>query len=89
MGKDRTIGYTITGDGYIRIFMPTHPFATKKGYIMEHRLVMEKYLGRYLHPTEIVHHINGIKSDNRIKNLKLFSSKGKHLNLHLSMAYQF
>lgn len=59
--------------GYVLIYMPQHPFATDS-YIREHRLAMEKYLGRYLKPTEIVHHKNGIKNDNRIKNLELISS---------------
>jgi len=58
---------------YIYCYARGHPFATKQGYVMEHRLVMEQFIGRYLKKDEVVHHINGIKNDNRIENLKLFS----------------
>lgn len=57
--------------GYIRVYMRDHPFATKHGYILEHRLIMEQYIGRYLFPWEHVHHRNKIRDDNRIENLQL------------------
>ena len=71
-------GGKILVDGYIYIYSPTHPNKTKNGYILEHRLVMEKHIGRQLLTTEVVHHINGIKTDNRIENLILYSSCGEH-----------
>ena len=63
-------GKYIDDKGYVRILDPEHP-SNIKGYIYEHRAVMEKYVDRYLNSWETVHHINEIKSDNRIENLFL------------------
>lgn len=70
--------------GYICVYSPSHPYRTKEGYVMEHRLVMEKKLGRYLKPTEIVHHKDGDKSNNRISNLEYIQTKGEHVRRHFS-----
>ena len=73
--------YKVKNSGYILVYSPKHPFKNSSGCIFEHRLVVEKYLGRYLTKNEVVHHKNGVKDDNRIKNLELINKK-KHSKLH-------
>lgn len=68
--------------GYIRTKLPTHPNATKRGYVMQHRLVLEHHLGRYLTPTEQTHHKNQIRDDNRIENLQLCANSTEHNLIH-------
>lgn len=75
-------GRNRASNGYILIYKPKHPFATKAGYIAEHRLIMEKYLNRYLTKEEVVHHINEIIDDNRIENLMLFDNSIEHTKYH-------
>ena len=55
--------------GYIYVSVDKHPRASKRGYVFEHILIVEKQLGRYLRKDETVHHLNGVKTDNRIENL--------------------
>lgn len=59
--------------GYIMIWAPGHPRASKSRYVFEHIIVMERMLGRYMLPEESVHHRNGVKDDNRPENLELWT----------------
>ena len=73
-------------DGYIAIYFPDHPKSNAEGYIMEHDLIMECFIGRWLKDDEVVHHKNKIRDDNRIENLQLLT-KSEHSRLHMSERY--
>lgn len=60
--------------GYILLKKHGHPNAQANGWILEHVFVMSEFLGRPLISHENVHHINGVRDDNRIENLELWST---------------
>lgn len=60
--------------GYVKIYRPENPNADSMGGVLEHRVVMEGIIGRFLFPDETVHHKNGIRSDNRLENLELWTT---------------
>ena len=67
----------LDSDGYVSLYVGRgHPMAQHNGRCREHRLVMANHLGRMLRPDEDVHHINGVKDDNRIENLTLMDHSG-------------
>lgn len=74
-------GRRVKSQGYIRIYKPDHIRADKEGCVLEHILVMEERLRRSIQKGEIVHHINGTKSDNRPENLIVYPSISEHYRL--------
>lgn len=66
--------------GYVRVWAPDHPRAYR-GTVREHILVAERTIGRSLRSGEVVHHINGVRDDNRPENLQVMTI-GEHMRLH-------
>lgn len=78
-------GITRHSAGYIYEFAPSHPSVAhrlrKHRYVLQHRLVLEAKLGRYLEPYEDAHHINEVKDDNRPENIELMDRR-EHRSHH-------
>jgi len=74
-----------TPDSHIMVKAAKHPNANQVGYVAEHRLLIEKQLGRLLDKKERVHHINCIKNDNSLDNLVVFSNHTDHFLAHGSL----
>jgi hypothetical protein len=89
------------GSGYIgpngykkicKLELRGHPNADKKGTMFEHTLIMSEHLGRALKKGENVHHINGIRHDNRIENLELWHRSqppGQRLDQKIEWCIEF
>lgn len=75
-------GRYVNVQGYVAVRNPTNPKAFPNGYMLEHRLVMEKKLGRRLESYEIVHHIDGDKTNNHPDNLML-TVRENHRRTHI------
>ncbi len=78
-------GGRLIRSGYILVYSPNHPARVAKQYAYEHRLIMEKHLGRYLKRTERVHHIDGNKLNNKIENLLLYDNQKEHRKTHRNL----
>jgi hypothetical protein len=68
-------------DGYLLLKVGKHPRAMSSGFVKRAVLVMEQHLGRYLLSSEHIHHINGIRDDDRLENLILVTNS-EHAKLH-------
>lgn len=83
-------GRHVDHDGYVLISAPIgHPHARippgrNVGRIYEHRIVLERVLGRYLLPTEVVDHVDGLHLHNHPDNLRVFASNADHLRATIS-----
>lgn len=75
-------GYVITHNGYKLVPAPVgYANPDCKGYVREHRLIMEQHLGRSLRKDEVVHHIDHNKLNNNILNLQL-TTLSEHSRYH-------
>lgn len=72
--------------GYVYIYAPEHPHSDHDDYIVEHRLVYEQFHNVNLGPTDVIHHVNGIRDDNRPENLVRTTRSG-HARIHKALGH--
>lgn len=77
-------GGRLESHGYIVVLAPDHPHAGNYGYVYEHLLIWEQHNGK-LPDNMHIHHLNGIKNDNRIENLVAINPS-EHHKLHQAQA---
>ena len=75
-------GRRVANNGYVLLYLPDHPKANSKGYVHEHTVVMETFLGKPLPSQAVIHHINGNRADNRLENLLPCEDNSYHMHLH-------
>ncbi len=68
-------------NGYVFIVSPNHPNKNANGYVRRSRLVVEEHIDRYLCRGEVIHHINGVKTDDRFENLEI-TNNSEHMRMH-------
>jgi hypothetical protein len=72
-------GRALNPQGYVRLYiLPDPTTGDRGGRVLEHRYLMERHLGRPLLPSEIIHHRNGDRADNRIQNLQVYTADSDH-----------
>jgi len=71
--------------GYTYLHRPDHPHANQRGYVAEHRLIVEEVLGKTLPRDAVVHHHNGDRADNRPCNLVVCPDQAYHIFIHNRM----
>lgn len=80
-GNQNFKGGRIERGGYVLLYLPDHPRADQKGYVREHRVIVEQAIGRELTALDVVHHINHDPTDNRLENLRI-TTASEHSSYH-------
>ncbi len=90
--KRESKGWWKTPEGYILIYNATHPNSNVNGCIFQHIFVMSEHLKRPIKKGESIHHINGVRDDNRLENLEIWHRShppGQRLNEKIEWAKNF